>query len=144
MHGLVTFFKTIELKLSNGVSQLIVVHQEGNFINGSVNGMFRRYDYDLFYDLQRNMPEDEFSKLIQDYFEIVPSEDSRKTLRSKFFIEQNFNSKGEICGLFRQYKFNFKTKVYEMIQSNKINSNLVGTYSIWKNRRLVERGDVSN
>lgn len=68
----------------------------------------------------------------------------QKTLKSKFYIEQNFVNDKEVTGVFRQYHYNNELKSSEIIQAYKQYGNFINSYSLFKNRRCVERGDCSN
>ena len=67
-----------------------------------------------------------------------------KTLKSKYYVEQNYVNEREVTGTFRQFHYNYDTKATEMIQAYKQYGNFVKSYSLFKNRRCIERGDCLN
>jgi hypothetical protein len=144
MHGLVTFFKTIEIKLQKTTKEIIVVEQEGKFNNGQRKGLFRKYFYENLLKYENLLQDDQFSNFIQEFFEILTSPINGKTLRSKFFIEQYFASDTEVSGIFKQFSYFSSSKTSELIQARKLHGHIHGTYSVFHNRRLTERGDSSN
>jgi hypothetical protein len=144
MHGLVTFFKTIEIKLQKTTKEIIIVEQEGKFNNGQRKGLFRKYFYENLLKYENLLQDDQFSNFIQEFFEILTSPINGKTLRSKFFIEQYFASDTEVSGIFRQFSYFSSSKTSELIQARKLYGNIHGSYSVFHNRRLTERGDSTN
>ena len=80
MHGLVTFFKTQEVKFKKSVKDLIVVDYEGKFNRGIRKGFFRKYSYDFFKDMNKILEDSQFPNIIQEYFEIITSPITNKTL----------------------------------------------------------------
>ena len=144
MHGLVTFFKTIKIKLQKTTKEIIVVEQEGKFNNGQRKGLFRKYFYENLLKYENLLQDDQFSNFIQEFFEILTSPINGKTLRSKFFIEQYFASHTEVSGIFRQFSYFSSSKTSELIQARKLHGHIIGSYSVFHNRRLSERGNSSN
>jgi hypothetical protein len=144
MHGIITFFKTIEVKLQKSTQLLTVVDQEGNFSDGARSGTFTKYFYELVTSNPSPPTQTQFPQFIQEYLEIKSSEITNKTLRSKFFISHNFTADTTLAGAFKQTNYRNATKIFETIQGFTLGGNFSRTYKIYRDHRLFERGDCSN
>lgn len=146
MSGLVTFFRFCKYSNLNDPEEqiLTVVDMEGEFKNGKRFGLFKKYLYD-FVNTDNFLKETMHSSYKKkDHFFNVIYESGTRTLRSKSYIEHIFINDKEVSGPFKQNLYCPKTRKNTLIQGYKNNGALTGSYAVFLDRILIERGDSRN